>query len=112
MTRLIKLTDSIQETLLWYVCILLSCASIYAYAENKSLMDALWWACVTATTVGYGDLYPVTLVGRLNAMVLMHVVPLFIIPLIVAHILDKMKVDEHKFTHSEQEEILEFVRKR
>ena len=33
--------------------------------------DALWWAFVTITTVGYGDFYPVTLEGRLIAMVLM-----------------------------------------
>ena len=29
--------------------------------------DALWWAAVTVTTVGYGDTYPVTVVGRLVA---------------------------------------------
>lgn len=33
--------------------------------------DALWWAIVTAATVGYGDFYPVTLEGRLVAVVLM-----------------------------------------
>jgi voltage-gated potassium channel len=33
--------------------------------------DALWWAFVTITTVGYGDYFPVTLEGRLIAAVLM-----------------------------------------
>jgi voltage-gated potassium channel len=33
--------------------------------------DALWWALVTMTTVGYGDLYPITTEGRLVAAVLM-----------------------------------------
>jgi voltage-gated potassium channel len=32
--------------------------------------DALWWAATTVTTVGYGDLYPVTMAGRLVAGVL------------------------------------------
>lgn len=33
--------------------------------------DALWWAFVTVTTVGYGDQYPVTTEGRLVAALLM-----------------------------------------
>ncbi|MGL5417669.1 MAG: ion transporter [Clostridium sp.] len=33
--------------------------------------DALWWSFVTVTTVGYGDISPVTDIGRLIACVLM-----------------------------------------
>ena len=35
--------------------------------------DALWWAIVTVTTVGYGDRFPVTGGGRMVAVVLMLV---------------------------------------
>jgi voltage-gated potassium channel len=35
--------------------------------------DALWWAIVTVTTVGYGDRFPVTEGGRVVAVVLMLV---------------------------------------
>lgn len=35
--------------------------------------DALWWAIVTVTTVGYGDRYPVTEGGRVVAVILMLV---------------------------------------
>jgi voltage-gated potassium channel len=37
----------------------------------KSVPDALWWAATTVTTVGYGDRFPVTAVGRGVAVVLM-----------------------------------------
>ncbi len=35
--------------------------------------DALWWGIVTATTVGYGDIIPVTSIGRILASIMMLV---------------------------------------
>nr|WP_257210662.1 potassium channel family protein [Actinomyces ruminis] len=40
-------------------------------ATITSFGDALWWALVTITTVGYGDLAPVTPLGRATAILLM-----------------------------------------
>lgn len=40
-------------------------------ANINSFGDALWWACETVTTVGYGDRYPVTTAGRFVAVALM-----------------------------------------
>jgi voltage-gated potassium channel len=42
-------------------------------ANLKTYPQALWWSIETATTVGYGDFYPVTLGGRLIGAVMMVV---------------------------------------
>lgn len=38
-----------------------------------SFFDALWWSTSTITTVGYGDIYPVTTIGRMIAIFTMLV---------------------------------------
>ena len=43
-------------------------------AENSqmtTLLDAMWWCVATVTTVGYGDVVPVTSLGRIVALVYM-----------------------------------------
>lgn len=43
-------------------------------APNSNIQtasDAIWWTCATLTTVGYGDLYPVTMEGRMVGILLM-----------------------------------------
>ncbi len=39
------------------------------FGNIKGLFDAIWWALVTITTVGYGDLVPVTFWGRIIGIV-------------------------------------------
>lgn len=39
----------------------------------NSFLDAIWWGFATATTVGYGDIIPLTPMGKLTGILLMLV---------------------------------------
>ena len=51
--------------------VLVGAAGLTYFEENRSFPDAVWWAIVTLTTVGFGDISPTSLGGRLIGVVLM-----------------------------------------
>jgi voltage-gated potassium channel len=82
----------------------------YITAEHHSLGDAVWWAFMTFTTVGYGDQYPHTLAGRAAGMILVFTAVFVVVPTITAIVSSRIIGDDNIFTHEEQEEVKELLR--
>lgn len=100
---IIAATNSIRELLLVYLGVLVVSALAYSYIEHRSIADSLWWAVVTTTTTGYGDIAPVTSAGRVLASVVMLGSILFVLPLLIGYVATTLIQNRDAFTHEEQE---------
>lgn len=86
-------------------CIFLSSFFMY-YAESeaqpkvfKNILDTFWWSLVTFTTVGYGDMVPITPLGKLlSAIVVLIGIMLFALPtsILTAEFLNEFQKNENK----------------
>jgi len=82
--RMARAFKSVREEVIVFslasIAVLYVCALIVYYCEHEaqpdkftSVLDAMWWAGVTLTTVGYGDIYPITALGRLFTVFMLFV---------------------------------------
>jgi len=106
------LANSPRTLMLSYSILIVTCAILYRIFEHDvTFGDALWWAVVTASTVGYGDISPETWQARLMAALLISLMVLVVVPLITAHFASKLIVDTDAFGHEEQEELKHNLRR-
>jgi voltage-gated potassium channel len=103
---LVWLANSPLTLILSYLGLIVISSVLYSHFEQEaSFGDAIWWAVVTASTVGYGDISPETWQARILAALLISIMVLLVIPLITAHFASKLIVDNDAFRHDEQEEL-------
>jgi voltage-gated potassium channel len=109
---IVWLANSPRRLILSYALLILICGVLYhQFEDSNSIGDALWWAIVTASTVGYGDISPETWQARVLAGLLISIMVLLVIPLITAHFASKLIVDTDAFRHDEQEELKNNLRR-
>lgn len=110
LNMLMKIANSAKATVATFLLLIAVSAILYSQFENRGVGDSIWWAVVTASTVGYGDTYPTHTAGRIVAGTLISTMVLLVVPLITAHFASKLIVDQDAFRHDEQEEIKENLR--
>jgi len=58
------------QILIGFVFLVIGAGGVFSYLEDRPFIDGFWYALVTITTVGYGDVVPLTETGRMFGTVL------------------------------------------
>jgi len=82
------------------------CGWIFSILEHHGPIEGPWWAIVTGSTTGYGDLYPQTTAGRGVAAFLMCTM-LIMLALFTARMAARLIPDPNLFSDDEQRRLFD-----
>ncbi len=104
-------TCSLKELSIIYLVSATAVAIVFALVECRNIIESFWWTFVTGLTIGYGDIYPHTIIGQAIAVIWAHFMVLLFIPLAVGRVVVTMIHNKNEFTDTEQKEMLRILRK-
>lgn len=66
--QFIKCTYMIKGVLIGLIGVILAGAFIISWSENLPIFQAIYFALVTALTIGYGDITPESIMGKITSI--------------------------------------------
>lgn len=99
------LAEKFHRIVVFYIGSIVVASLLLMWIEDKPFDLMMWYTCVTALTIGYGDVTATTICGRIVTMLFAHLWIFGIAPLVVANVLNALLENRDRFSHEEQEEI-------
>jgi len=106
MNKLFYLLFAAAGTIVIGSFVIYSVESQHPDSQINSMLDAVWWTVATSTTVGYGDVVPVTEIGKIVAIFYMFfgigVLAIFLSVLGTTFYKNRFEKEEKEISHAQR----------